>query len=467
MRKLLLSLALLFSTATAISPATQASATGTNSISISDVTDSGMIVRASINVTTSDFLYVYLISDRSDLSQPVYNYGDCAGVREKALIFRVQVGGETVGQREYLSDLRSWAPCGSSSLPIDVSKRDHLLKADTTYFVRLSVVTNVNSPCLWDSSCYSWGSPVQFRTRPAILPVAQTGDASEVDSDAVVLDGIASSGDDPSNARFEYSTSSTFSRSKFSNSVVVIASDVNKRISIPVRGLIENTKYFYRLRLVSSYGESIGQVSSFETLPPVGVSVNDESVFTDSLSVSLRLTWPLGATQVLVSNDGGFRQQKAFDLETKLPWNLVSSGSERIPKTVYVKYVLSDGSRSSVFFDDIIVDTSQPVITQASARRVSSGSGSVKVSSLSQLRESAMGGWVRLAVVGSDSNSGIKKVQVKTSPSGKISSIAVSARRSLRQSIFFRSTKQIFYVRVVDSAGNPSGKWIQTKLQKR
>jgi hypothetical protein len=352
-------------------------------------------------------------------------------------------------------------------LPIDVSKRDHLLKADTTYFVRLAVVTDVNSPCLWDSSCYSWGSPVQFRTRPAILPVAQTGDASEVDSDAVVLDGMASSGDDPSSARFEYSTSSTFSRSKFSNSVVVIASDVNKRISIPVRGLIENTKYFYRLRLVSSYGESIGQVSSFETLPPVGVSVNDESLFTDSLSVSLRLTWPLGATQVLVSNDGGFRQQKAFDLETSLPWNLVSSGSERIPKTVYVKYVLSDGSRSSVFFDDIIVDTSQPVITQASARRVSSGSGSVKVSSLSQLRESAMGGWVRLAVVGSDSNSGIKKVQVKTSPSGKISSIAVSARRSLRQSIFFRSTKQIFYVRVVDSAGNPSGKWIQTKLQKR
>ena len=463
---MLLSLALLFSTATAISPATQASATGTNSVSVSDVTDSGMIVRASINVTTSDFLFVYLISDRSDLSQPVYNYGDCSDLGEKALILRGQVGGETIGQREYLTDLRSWVPCGSHSLPIDVSKRGHLLKPDTTYFIRLAVVTDVNDPCLWESSCYSWSNPVQFQTRPAILPVAQTGDASEVDSDAVVLNGIATSGDDPSSARFEYSTSPTFSRSKFSNSVIVVASDVNKPISIPVRGLIEKTEYFYRLRLVSSYGESVGQVSSFETRPPVGVSVNDEGVFTDSLSVTLRLTWPLGATQVLVSNDGGFRQQKVFDLETSLAWNLVSSGSERIPKTVYVKYILSDGSRSSVFFDDIIVDTSQPVITQASARRVSSGSGSVKVSSSSHLRESALGRWVRLAVVGSDSNSGIKKVQVKTSPTGRISTFSISARRSLRQSIFFRSTKQIFYVRVVDSAGNPSGKWFRTELRR-
>jgi hypothetical protein len=57
-----------------------------------------------------------------------------------------------------------------------------------------------------------------------------------------------------------------------------------------------------------------------------------------------------------VSNDGGFRTASVIDVSASIPWRLATSGPERLPKTIYVRF---DGS-AQTFNDDILLDETQP-----------------------------------------------------------------------------------------------------------
>jgi hypothetical protein len=108
---------------------------------------------------------------------------------------------------------------------------------------------------------------------------------------------------------------------------------------------------------------------------PIGISINHGDYATNSPQVELDLVWPQGASEALLSNDGGFNapgETASFALALRLKWTLRSEGNERLPKTVYLRFPNSPNA-ASTYSDDIIVDTTAPVIE--SAKLLTPGSG--------------------------------------------------------------------------------------------
>ncbi len=98
---------------------------------------------------------------------------------------------------------------------------------------------------------------------------------------------------------------------------------------------------------------------------PVGITIRRGALFTNNPVVPLTLFPPSGTTKVLVSNDGGFEDSSEFGVTSTLSWTLSSSGMERLPKTVYVRFAGTDINPSQSFTDDIILDQTRPTVTRA------------------------------------------------------------------------------------------------------
>lgn len=98
---------------------------------------------------------------------------------------------------------------------------------------------------------------------------------------------------------------------------------------------------------------------------PVGITMKRGALFTNNPVVPLSLFPPSGTTKILVSNDGGFEEFTEFGVRSTLSWTLSSSGVERLPKTVYVRFAGTDIDSSQTFTDDIILDQTQPTVTRA------------------------------------------------------------------------------------------------------
>jgi hypothetical protein len=110
--------------------------------------------------------------------------------------------------------------------------------------------------------------------------------------------------------------------------------------------------------------------------PPVGgqlgVSINDGAQYTNDPDVTVFAVWPTFASDALVSNDGGFKTAKSFPVAEKIPWKLDSSGPERLPKTIYVRFTA--GSQvSETHQDDIILDQTPPKVLSASLSQGAKG----------------------------------------------------------------------------------------------
>jgi hypothetical protein len=171
-----------------------------------------------------------------------------------------------------------------------------------------------------------------------------------------------------------------------------------------------------------------------------GVTVDAGAAFTNQVAVELTVKAPDGATEVRVSNDGGF-----LAATTKLPntsgrytWRLDSSGPERLPKTVYVRFAGPGGVSPVTFSDDIILDQTPPQISQASL----SGGGAAAVAVASRTSRYS------LRMRASDNVSGVAWMQ-----------LAVNKRkpakpRPFRRRLDFRAAVAPRYVRVRDKAGN-------------
>jgi hypothetical protein len=93
----------------------------------------------------------------------------------------------------------------------------------------------------------------------------------------------------------------------------------------------------------------------------VGVSINDGAQFTNDPDVELSAVWPRFEDTLTVSNDGGFAHAQTRAVDAKVAWRLESSGPERLPKTVYVRF----GDSTQTFQDDIILDETAPVVKDA------------------------------------------------------------------------------------------------------
>jgi hypothetical protein len=154
---------------------------------------------------------------------------------------------------------------------------------------------------------------------------------------------------------------------------------------------------------------------------PVGVSIDRGAQFTNSPHVRLALVWPAGTTELIASNDGGFGKHRSFAPEPSIRWKLASSGPERLPKTVYVRF----GDDTRTFQDDIILDQTRP-----------------------ELREATYAGAGRLRLRARDAVSGLARVQAARKRS--------KPRRAIRYRRVVDVARSTRWVRVQDRAGNRS-----------
>jgi hypothetical protein len=204
--------------------------------------------------------------------------------------------------------------------------------------------------------------------------------------------------------------------------------------SFPIAGVVQIT-----VRATDGVGRTATATKSVRVNDPpgaprvYGVSVNQGALFTNSRDVTLSLAYPRSTTGVMLANDGGFLDALALDPSPRMRWRLASSGSERLPKTVYVRFISGPFVTDS-FSDDIVLDEKEPSVLTATVRAA---------------KASAARRVVRIRA--RDNASGITGMQV---------SLGVRATRQRfrpfsRRPIVVRGTGRI-WVRVRDGAGNVS-----------
>ena len=98
----------------------------------------------------------------------------------------------------------------------------------------------------------------------------------------------------------------------------------------------------------------------------VGVSINGGAFATNDRNVDVAAVWPPYSARAMLSNDGGFGaagKTKVFDpVVDHMAWTLASTGNERLPKTVYLRY-LGAGNDNQTYTDDIVLDETAPTVT--------------------------------------------------------------------------------------------------------
>ena len=177
---------------------------------------------------------------------------------------------------------------------------------------------------------------------------------------------------------------------------------------------------------------------------PIGVSVNDGALYTNTPQVEVNAIWPRCSDKLTVSNDGGFKRARQFDVAESIDWVLASSGPERLPKTVYVRF----GNASQTFSDDIILDETDPSLTSVTAASATPRRAPFFVRA---------GAFISVTTVASDRTSGVGRIQVTTDKRrpGRLMPYAKTVKS--------RINGNVIWVRVQDRAGNFSP-WRQSRV---
>jgi hypothetical protein len=188
-----------------------------------------------------------------------------------------------------------------------------------------------------------------------------------------------------------------------------------------------------------------------------GVSINAAATYTNDPDVTLTVHQPSGATQVLLSNDGGFDDATALPIagDCHYAFTLKTTGSERLPKTVYVRFVGPGFDNNLTLTDDIVLDQTAPTTSSATATPTSASKRAI-VASVAKSRTRYV-----LKVKAKDKTSGVKKLQLSATRSGKHAKTV-----TYHSSIKLTSLSKAKWVRVYDRAGNPSH-WRKVSVRKK
>jgi hypothetical protein len=163
--------------------------------------------------------------------------------------------------------------------------------------------------------------------------------------------------------------------------------------------------------------------------------------------VTLSPVWPAYSANLVVSNHGSFARDRTFPVDASIAWRLDSSRSERLPKTVYLRFDRS----SQTFSDEIMLDETAPTVGGATLVGFERDTGA-RTSGVRKRRD-----WIRLRA--RDNASGVVGCQVTTQrrKPGRLRRFSKRQLR-LRRTIGVRPHTGRLYVRVRDAAGNNS-KW--------
>ncbi|MDW5598561.1 putative Ig domain-containing protein [Conexibacter stalactiti] len=203
----------------------------------------------------------------------------------------------------------------------------------------------------------------------------------------------------------------------------------------------------------------------------LGISINDGAIATSNPNVTISLVWPRLAETALLSNDGGFGaagSTTSLGLVARVPWTLASSGPERLPKIVYLRFRGGESGRET-YTDDIILDQRPPQVVAASIAPVAATAAAAASGPKQKTKPKAKGKrkpkkakQPTLTVTGRDDNSGLRQLQLARRRGGKpfLTKQLVrgnsKGRRSQRVTLRVPAGGKLF-ARVTDVAGNSSG----------
>ncbi len=302
-----------------------------------------------------------------------------------------------------------------------------------------------------DGRLYITNGTAVVRVDPTVPKAALSGPtASVLTGTAVVLDASASSVVFGSVARYEWDLDGdgSFERDGGSSPTVttVFTAAGVRRVAVRVTapsGKTAVASINIEVRLTPPSGE-------------LGVSINDAAQFTNDPNVLLWPVWPAGATAMRVSNDGGFRRAQTLSLGETVAWALDSSGEERLPKTVYVRFSGSGIDEARTYQDDIILDQTPPRIVSATA--MAAGARASEMRADMGNRKKTRARTVRVRIKATDALSGVGQMQVTVSKKkpGAVRAYAVSTT--------LRTTKKVIFVRAQDRAGNWSA-WRSVRVK--
>lgn len=219
---------------------------------------------------------------------------------------------------------------------------------------------------------------------------------------------------------------------------------------IMLSGLLTSTTYYYRVLASNSLGETRSSIQSFSTRPPIGISINDAADYTVDANVELSISWPAGATAMIVSNDGGFRTKssKSMDVAEAVSWKIDDALQAVYTKVVYVRFSGPGIDSSRTYSDDIVLDNRAPVVSTVSAQ--------------------LSGSYVVLSMGAKDKESGIESVEISNGSNSisteYASTIAIPTKEigmkiaKTSGAVTAASTKGL-KIRVSDRAGNRT-RWI-------
>lgn len=324
----------------------------------------------------------------------------------------------------------------------------------TTYYYRL-VATNAVGTTKGDIKSF---------TTKGSKPTVVTGSATRGTS-GMTVNGKVNPKDLETSVRFEYGIDPKLAGAQQTAAKTQTGSD-DVDVSAVITGLAESTTYYYRIVGANVVGTTEGEIKSFTTTSSEGVSINSGDEFTSSQKVTVSVTGPSSAVKAILSNDGGFATSETFDLtnnSAEIPWTLQSTKEGTFTKIVYVKYVSRFGSQSTPYTDDIILDTTKPVMSAVTATPTTASGSAVQVARISISAKAAVPG-VKLSLKGSDTISGIGFVEVRSAASKpatkvKITKVAGKADgkpRATTQTVSLKTSAKRLQVRVIDRAGNAS-----------
>ena len=305
------------------------------------------------------------------------------------------------------------------------------------------------------SGVYVSASATQSFTVSGVKPTATTSSATSVASTNAVLNAVVNPNGEETTVSFVVGTNATLSGTTTTVESKVLSGIESTEVSQKTGELLEGTKYYFQVVAKNTFGTVKGEIRTFTTGRPVGVSINDADEFTNKKSVTVFITGLATSVKAIISNDGGFKVSQTIDLTdsfAEVKWTLVSSRDERLPKTVYVRFISRFNAQSSNYTDDIILDTTAPVLSDAVATATTAPASAVSVASARAKKKNG----ARIVVKATDANSGIGSVEMRSGASKKATSVKYANPKAKSQTLTVNTKAKTLQVRVIDRAGNPS-----------
>jgi hypothetical protein len=90
------------------------------------------------------------------------------------------------------------------------------------------------------------------------------------------------------------------------------------------------------------------------------LTINNGALYTNNTAVQLTISARPHTAEMQISNDGGFLGVAWEPYSAHKKWNITRYRNQEITRLVYVRFRDADGSVSSLYLDDIILDTHAP-----------------------------------------------------------------------------------------------------------